>query len=899
VAVPIAELFVSVSADVSGAIGGLNSLENQLNKTSTAFQQAAPAGLLFEAAGAAIVAGLTSAVTVAADFEQSMASVRSVMSPSEANQFGDALSQLAITLGRDTVFTSREAAAGIEELIKAGIPAQAVLDGAAQAAINLAAATGVTVADAASIAAQAMNAFGISAQQTETAVDVLAGVANASAASVSDLKFGLETTGAVAHSLGLSFSDTAEAIGLLTNAGLTGTVAGTSLRQMLLELTPTTKPATEEMRKLGLLVGNNNAFFDQSTGSIKSLADVSQVLQNATKGMSDEQRTAALNVLFTRDAIGAATILAKDGAVGVRQLQESMSGITAASTAATRLDNLRGALQNLGGSVETAQIIIGNLFLPRLRELADGARGVIDQFSALDPSVQRGIVTFAAIAGGVLLAIGSFILFAPAIAAVGPAMTAVLSVFAAAAPLFAAVAAGVLIVSQAWQRNAGNIQRFAPVFEGIPAILQQAFSGDISGAVDSFLGAIGAVEPRIGSIMAGVRTSISGMFKAVQPILQNLGLVFDKAFSGDFGGALDTLQAIIVALVPPLGTLLQTGRDLADVIGPVLGASFQTIGSFLVGTVQPALQGVGDFISNQLIPRVQELAANALPTLLQASQNIQAFWDTGLRPAFEAAVGFVVDQVIPRLTDLKTALTDTVVPSVGEFFNSLGGGLQSIASGVEGSDAISTFFTNLGASLSAFGTQVSSLQPLFAAIGGFFLALGNLGAAILNVQNAIAANVFGGLGDQLAQFGATVGPQVPAIAAAGEAVQTIGQQLQGVTDFFNNAATAINSLATAITNLSSVPQIALPGGLNVPNPAFVPPPGGAQPSLTGLNLAGGAAAGAGDGPVLNFNAPISINGAGDLAGFVQQIADAIAASARRVAPPPSNAGFPQIETTTQ
>ncbi len=272
-ATPIAELFVSVSADVTGAVTGLNGLNNQLGTTSNAFKQAAPAALLFEGAAAGVFGVVASAVNTAADFEQSMANIRAVMSPVEAQTFGAAISDLAIRLGRDTVFSATQAASGIEELIKAGIPAADVINGAADAAINLAAATGIQVADAAAIAAQAMNAFGVQASDMTKTADVLTGVVNASAAGMSDLKFALQVVGPTAHSLGLDITSTAEAIGLLTNAGETGQTAGTGLRQMLLELTPTTKPAQEEMKKLGLITADGkNQFFD-ATGKIKDDED--------------------------------------------------------------------------------------------------------------------------------------------------------------------------------------------------------------------------------------------------------------------------------------------------------------------------------------------------------------------------------------------------------------------------------------------------------------------------------------------------------------------------------------------------------------------------------------------------------------------------------------------------
>lgn len=615
-AIPIAQLFVSVSADVGAAINGLTSLEGQLNKTATSFQQAAPAALLFAGAGAAITGGLTSAVNVAADFEKQMSSVRSVMSPAEANQFGQALSELAIRLGRDTVFTSREAAAGIEELIKAGIPAENVINGAADAAINLAAATGINVADAAAIAAQAMNAFGITASNVNGAVDTLAGVVNASAASMSDLRFGLQVVAPTAHSLGLSFEDTAKAIGLLTNAGETGQVAGTGLRQMLLELTPTTKPATEEMKKLGLITAQGkNQFFD-ATGKLKSMAEISQILQNALRGMSAEQRTAALNTLFTRDAINSASILADDGSAAFDRLAGAMEGITAASTAQTRLQGLRGALQNLGGSVETVQIIVGNLLLPVLTDLANNVRSVIDRFSNLDPRIQRSLVVITAIAGAVLAGVGAFILLAPAIAAVGPALGAVISVFSALAPIIAIGIGLFFALRAAWENDFAGIQEIAANFSNIGDIIQAALAGEVGPAFEGLVEDFARISPQF-------RTFIDMVRGEMVPSISE----FASAIATEFGPVATELATTT------LPALIQAGIDLINLYLTPAKLAFEALTSNtaieffsallnviteLVSIGATALQGL---FQNVLVPGFQALSEALGPTVTAAIQG--------------------------------------------------------------------------------------------------------------------------------------------------------------------------------------------------------------------------------------------------------------------------------------
>ncbi len=890
-ATPIAELFVSVSADVTGAVTGLNGLNNQLGTTSNAFKQAAPAALLFEGAAAGVFGVVASAVNTAADFEQSMANIRAVMSPVEAQTFGAAISDLAVRLGRDTVFSATQAASGIEELIKAGIPAADVINGAADAAVNLAGATGIQVADAAAIAAQAMNAFGVQASDMTKTADVLTGVVNATAASMSDLRFGLQIVGPTAHSLGLDINSTSEAIGLLTNAGETGATAGTGLRQMLLELTPTTKPAREEMQKLGLVTADGkNQFFD-ATGKIKDFAAISQILQNALRGMSAEQRTAALNTLFTRDAINSASILAGQGAAGFNKLIAAMAGITAAGTAQERLNTLRGSLTDLSGSLEAASILIGGSFLAPLRFLADTVKSAVNAFSNLNPTVREGIVMFALISAAVLAAIGAFILFAPSIAALGPALAAVGGVLAAFLPVFALVAAGVLILRNAWDKNFADIQGKAANFSNIGDIIQAAFSGNVGDAIGAFIEDIKKISPEVRSTFDAISLTIDRVVSTIQPVLIILSSALSEAFSGNFGGALDILQGLVGTFSAQLGGLVGTAREVASALGGTLGAAFAAVGGFLSENA-PKIADLAQSIFPQLADKAGEIASTLREGFLQGLQNAQAFMDGPLTAAFNTLVGFIQDPLLPRLGDLKQALTDIAVPAAIDFFGSIGNTLANLNTSVQNSDQIHTFLQNLGVELSSFGTQVSSLEPLFQSLGNFFVALGNLSTALLNIQSAVAANVFTALGNDIKAFADVAGPAAPAATAVGTAVETIGQQLSGVTGFFNAAADSINALANAINNFSKLPTINLPGGLNVNNPAFVPDQGNGAQTFKSAFIPGGQDQGAG--VVLNFNAPVSLNGTGDLADFGQAIADAIFGAAKRVAPPVDNSAHPAL-----
>lgn len=482
------------------------SFEQAQQSLGNSFEQMKKVGAGVTAVGAGIAAGLGVAVNKAAEFEQGMANAFSVMAPEEVTEFRDELEKLAVTMGANTKYSATEAAQGIEELIKAGVSIQDVLSGGLDGALSLATAGELELADAAEIASTALNAFKADAISVNDAADILAGAANASATSVGELKFSLSAVSSVASGVGLSFEDTTTALALFAQNGLKGSDAGTSLKTMLMRLTPTTDAAAAEFDKLGLysfnaqkamdyLISNgitptssatkdivdammtysaeldgvkvgsakaNKAFnemafssgamsseFYDANGNLKSMAEIADILQNSLKDMTAEQRQVSLNTLFGSDAIRGANILFKEGANGINSMAEAMGKISAADVAAQKLNTFKGAMEELGGSVETAQISLGTALLPALDMLAKLVQGLVDGFNSLSPSVQSFIAISGAITAVLALIIGPLTLlvgFLPQIAAgftmLGPAISVVTGPIGIVIAAVAALAAG-------------------------------------------------------------------------------------------------------------------------------------------------------------------------------------------------------------------------------------------------------------------------------------------------------------------------------------------------------------------------------------------------------------------------------------------------------------------------
>lgn len=358
---------IALNVKQNGDIGGM---KDKLSGMAAG----AMVGLPVQAAGfAGLGYGVFDAVKNYSDFTAQLSQIKAVTGlDAEAM---DAVKEKALELGADTQFSSTEAAQGMTELLKAGVSVKDVLGDASQAALDLAAAGQLSLPEAAEIMSTAMNAFHM--DDATHAADVLVGAANASATGVQELKYSLSAVSAVAAGVGMSFDDTNTALAVFANNGLKGSDAGTSLKTMLMNLSPQTKQATEEMQRLGLLTDEGTSkFFDQE-GHLRSLSDIAGLLQDHLSGLTDEEKMNALSTMFGSDAIRGGMIMLREGAKGVKDMNAAMKDITAHETAKVAMDNLRGSLLRLKSAWE-------NLTIKLLDHgVGDGLRGFTEEIGKL------------------------------------------------------------------------------------------------------------------------------------------------------------------------------------------------------------------------------------------------------------------------------------------------------------------------------------------------------------------------------------------------------------------------------------------------------------------------------------------------------------------------------------
>lgn len=343
------------------------------------------------AAGLAVAAFGVSAVKMAADFDQQMSTVQANTGATSAQM--DQLRAAAIEAGASTVYSATDSADAINDLGKAGMSVTDILTGGLTGALNLAASDGMAVGDAAEYMANALSMFHLKGSQASQVADTLAAGAGKAVGNVSDFGEALNNCGAQANSFGMNVQETTGVLALFAQNGTIGAEAGTQLNSMLMKLAAPSAEAANTMKELGI-----SAYDAQ--GHFVGMANFAGQLQKAEKNLTDEQRNQANATIFGSYAIKAANYLYEAGESGVNKWTKAVSESGyAAEQAAAKNNNLKGDLENLGGSMESLMISVGEGAQGPLRKMVQGLDTLVDAFAGLPSGVQQTIVVMASLAG--------------------------------------------------------------------------------------------------------------------------------------------------------------------------------------------------------------------------------------------------------------------------------------------------------------------------------------------------------------------------------------------------------------------------------------------------------------------------------------------------------------------
>lgn len=681
---------------------------------------AATAGIAGAVGIGALIKG---SVDLEAQFSKTMNVLQATTDASSAKM--SKLSDLAMQMGADTVFSAKDAADAMLELARGGIAPAQIQAGALQGTLTLAAAGELQMGDAANIAVQAMGAFNLHGKDMNSIAAALAGGANASSASVHDMAEALSQAGTSAHAAGLTVQETTAALAAFSNAGIKGSDAGTSLKTFLQRLVPQTNKAQDAMVGLGLASENaavaqkvfreegikgftafgdgeavlerlqqhfaqalglpatseavrkaandfswtsgimDSAFTD-SHGNFEDLATISGALQKSLKGLSDEERTTALNTLFGSDAIRAANVLGAQGEKGIRRLTKATSDQGAAQKQANaNMKGTAGALESFKGSVQNVQLQLGLL---------------------IAPAVQAGLHLLTDLLNGI-----------------GPALEAVSRVLGPVADAFGTLFGGADAAgfAQTLDKVFGNTGKLVGPLTQVGGVILDLTHGFAAFKAGFKTGDI------VDSGLLGFFEQLGASVRQVLPVLGRLGAALIPALVGVAG-----------AIAPLIPAVLRLGASLIPVFGKIAGAVTKLLPAVtkfarqLGANLVVVLGTLSDLVTTKVLPAVTKM----LPTfislgkgILQTATAIEGFI-VALLPTLSKVIGEIVDNLVPAVQTIGTALTTQLLPAfrrllpvlvpVAKFLLEMFGGaiigvIQGFAQAVKGAVGIVAGVINL------------------------------------------------------------------------------------------------------------------------------------------------------------------------------------------------------------
>jgi TP901 family phage tail tape measure protein len=702
---------------------GLDAIDNKVKQSESGLNKFAGGmenvGKGISKAGAGVSAfislpaagALAFAANAATTFEHAVDQVGAVAQATGEQMQG--LSDKALKIGKDTAFGATEAAGAMEVLAANGVSVDDIINGAADAAVALAAAGGTTLAKAADTASTAMAVWGLKAEDMLDVVNRTAGAANVSRFGVEDMSAAIAQGGGAAATAGVEYADFATSIAATAQNFSSGSDAGTSFKTFLNGLSPSTKEQKKLMRELGLVTADGSNQFYDAAGNLKSMAEVSDLLHNATAGLTEQQKLNALQTLFGNDAMRTAAGLSNITGAQFEEMSNKMRDTDAQEVAAQRMGNLKGGMEQLGGAVETLSIQFGQIMAPVLSKIVTGVTGVIGKISDLPQPIQTAIVVALAflaglgplllIFGQIATAIGALIPIAvaaaPALAGfwaalMGPigiviALLAafglayatnflgfrdlVNSVIGAIKPVFDDLIGTVKAVIAAFQ----GLESFGAIFGDIGAKIDELIamvSGDLETIKAEFLETFNVIAPVVEGAISTVVSVIGAALGVIIGYIQDHKAQFEQIFGGiwqsltglfEVGWAI-FVGAIRIALAALRGDwgdaweiLKETVGKVLDGLGDIVEGAFNT----LMGVIELALGPIIDFVRDQW-ERIKTDAESALSAVGDA---FTTGWET-IKGIVEGAINFVVDK-LQWLYDHNTFVKQFVDGIVEDFNN--------------------------------------------------------------------------------------------------------------------------------------------------------------------------------------------------------------------------------------
>lgn len=541
--------FQDSSATTKDKLTALSSAMGQTGKSMTKFVTLPLAGV-----GAAMV-------KTTADFEAGMSQVQAISGATGKDL--EALSEKAKEMGAVTKFSASESAEALKYMAMAGWDTQKMLDGL-PGVMNLAAASGEALGDVSDIVTDALTALGMKAEEAGHFADVLAQASSKSNTNVGLMGYTFKYVAPLAGSLGYSCEDLATAIGLMANAGIKGSQAGTALRSVLTRMAKPTKDSAAAMKRLNIEISNTD-------GTMKPLYDVMLQLRKGFAGLDQEAKASYAAMLGGQEAMSGLLAIVNASDEDFNKLVEQINNADGAAEqmANTMQDNLSGQLTILKSTIEGISISFGEIMLPVVKAIVRGLQSFATWLNNTSETTKKVIAVVATVLAtlGPALLIGSKLIsgitkLMPLISGLGSALTFLTS------PIGIVIAA-VAALALAWATDFGGMREKT-----------KEIMGSIKDIITSIVEAIKyAWDNNIG----GMRTIVETVFAAIKIIVETtLNVISDVfemfagIFTGDWKRFWNGLKTVLKSII---GAIKKVIKGFFDWIGEGIKSAIEKLTS--------------------------------------------------------------------------------------------------------------------------------------------------------------------------------------------------------------------------------------------------------------------------------------------------------------------------------
>lgn len=317
--------------------------------------------------------GVAESVNSFQDFENMMSQVKAISGAT--GQAFDDLTAKAQEMGATTKFTATESAEAFNYMAMAGWKPQQMIDGIS-GIMSLAAASGEDLGTTSDIVTDALTAFGLQAGDAGHFADVLAQASANANTNVSMLGESFKYVAPVAGAMNYSVEDTSLALGLMANASIKGSMAGTALKTSLANMAAPTDSMAAAMDKYGISLTD-------SEGNMKSLRGVIDNLRGSLGGLSETEQTAAASTIFGKEAMAGMLAIINASEEDYNKLSTAIgnSKDAAEGMADTMLDNLKGSFTLMQSAIEGTENAFGKRLSPYLRGIAGGITDMMPEIT--------------------------------------------------------------------------------------------------------------------------------------------------------------------------------------------------------------------------------------------------------------------------------------------------------------------------------------------------------------------------------------------------------------------------------------------------------------------------------------------------------------------------------------